>query len=230
MYLCVGFFVTAFKTNASWFRLCIFLHFLNFLKQGELRNKVPVSSSIETGKCSKEVVSKLLWIRKKMISLYGFLLEGAGTGNTGIPGFKLEWFLIGSVERRFGVMEFLIACLYYLDQECCLINPSWHKLHPSPLICGAGTSADLCIKKGFCWDWSEVSVSLVGYCPKSCLSKVGLCHCMSVWAVKRFSCCPSVLLHLLLLIEISPSNSREILAVLGAKSHGHETLFWAASN
>lgn len=183
----VCFFVTLFKTNASQFRLCLFSHFLNFLEHGVLRKEVPIICSVEIAKCSKGVGSKLLWIRKKMTSLHGFLLEGAGTGNARISGLKLEWFLIGSVERRFGVVEFLIACLYYLDQEYYLMNPSWCG------TCGAGTSTDLCIKKGLCWDWSGASVSIVGYCPESCLGKAGLSHCASVWAVKPLSCCHSVL-------------------------------------
>lgn len=41
-------------------------------------------------KMQKGVGSKLLWIRKKMTSLHGFLLEGAGTGNARISGLKLE--------------------------------------------------------------------------------------------------------------------------------------------
>lgn len=69
-------------------------------------------------------MSKLLWIWEKMISLYAFLLEGAGTGSIRVPGFKLQCLLIGSVERSFGAVEFVIACLYYLDQEYCMVNPS----------------------------------------------------------------------------------------------------------
>lgn len=53
-----------------------------------------------------------------MICLHGFFLGGAGTGSARISGFKLELFLIGSAEGQFGVVEFLIACLYYLDHEC----------------------------------------------------------------------------------------------------------------